>query len=140
MASASIQLANKNATTVGSGVLKRCPLAYVSLYILANLGSRISKSLQRIFLKLHGLTKFGTINRFMKMNFCLNEKHKKLQFCVTSSKGSIVNCASHSNLYFYWPAAKEAIRKMSKSCDKVIKNFVATVRRAERFLNFSSIC
>ena len=26
----------------------------------------------------------------MEMNFCLNEKHKKSHFCVTSSKRSIV--------------------------------------------------
>ena len=64
-------------------------LAYISLQILASLDSHTSENLQRIFLKLHGLTKFGTINRFMEMNFCFNEKHKKSQFCVTSSKRSI---------------------------------------------------
>ena len=42
---------------------------------IANLGSRISESLQRIFLKPHKLAKFGTINRFMEMNFCFNEKY-----------------------------------------------------------------
>ena len=31
----------------------------------------------------------GMINRFMGMNFCFNENHKKSQFCVTSSKRSI---------------------------------------------------
>ena len=56
-----------------------CPLAYIYLYqALANLGSHISESLQRNFLKRHRLTKFGTINRFMKKNFCFNEKHKKM--------------------------------------------------------------
>ena len=29
------------------------------------------------------------------------------------------NSASHSNLYFDWPVAKEAIRKLSKRCQKV---------------------
>ena len=42
-----------------------------------------------MFLKLHRLTKFGRINRFMEMNFCFNEKHKKSPFCVTSSKRAI---------------------------------------------------
>ena len=60
-------------------------------WILANLGSHISKSLQRNFLKLHRLTKFGTINRFIKMNFCFDEKHKKSQFCVTSSQ-CMIHC------------------------------------------------
>ena len=46
----------------------------------ANLGSHISENLQRIFLRLHRLTIFGTINRFMEMNYCLNENHKKSQF------------------------------------------------------------
>ena len=64
-----------------------CSLAYIST--LANLGSLISERLRRIFLKLDRLTKFGMINRFMEKNFCFNEKHKKLQFCVTSSKRSI---------------------------------------------------
>ena len=53
---------------------------------IANSGSHISESLQWIFLKLHRLTKFGTINRFMGMNFCFNVKHKKSQFCVISWK------------------------------------------------------
>ena len=67
-----------------------CPVAYIYLYkALANLGFHISESLQRNFLKRHRLTKFGTINRFMKKNFCFNEKHKKWQFCVTSSKRSV---------------------------------------------------
>ena len=52
------------------------------------MGSHVSESLQQIFLKLHSSTKFGTINRFMEMNFRLNEKHKKSQFCATSSKRS----------------------------------------------------
>ena len=30
------------------------------------------------------VTKFGTINRFLEKNFCVNEKHKKSQYCVTS--------------------------------------------------------
>ena len=51
--------------------------------------SHISKSLQQIFLKHHRLTKFGTINRFMEMNFSFKEKHKKSQFCMTSWKRSI---------------------------------------------------
>ena len=56
-----------------------CPLAYIYLYkVLANLGCHISEGLQRNFLKRHRLTKFGTINRFMKKNFCFNEKHKKM--------------------------------------------------------------
>ena len=50
--------------------------------------SYISETLQRIFLKLSRLTKFGTINRFMEMSFCFNEKHKKLQFYVTMWKRS----------------------------------------------------
>ena len=40
----------------------RLPLAYISLLILANVRSHISESLQRIFLKLYRLTKFGTID------------------------------------------------------------------------------
>ena len=41
----------------------------------------------------------------------------------------IVNSTSHRNLYFDWPVAQEAIRKLSKSCHKVvtcklIKNFI----------------
>ena len=57
--------------------------------MLANLGSHISESLQWIFLKFNRLAKFGTINRFMEKNFCFNEKHKKSQFCLTSSSRSI---------------------------------------------------
>ena len=49
-----------------------------------------AKSLQRIFLKPHRLTKFGTVNRFKEINFWFNEKHKKSQFCVTSLKRSIM--------------------------------------------------
>ena len=56
-----------------------------------NLGSPISESLRRIFPILPGLTKFGTINRFVDMNFWFNEKHNKSQFCVTSWKRSIQN-------------------------------------------------
>ena len=46
---------------------------------MANLGSHISECLQNIFLKLYGLTKFGTINRFLAMNFCFNEKHTEIE-------------------------------------------------------------
>ena len=69
-----------------------CPLCilFLCLQILANLGSHISMGFQRIFLILHTLTKFGTINQFTEMNFCFNEKHKKSQFCLTSSSWSII--------------------------------------------------
>ena len=33
-----------------------------------------------------------------------------------------VNSASLRNLYFDWPVAKEAIRKLSKRCQKVVTN------------------
>ena len=35
---------------------------------------------------------------------------------------TIVNSASHSNLYFDWSIAKEAIRKLSGTCQKVVTN------------------
>ena len=38
--------------------------------------ARISASLQRICLKLLRLTKLDTINRFMEINFCFNEKQE----------------------------------------------------------------
>ena len=66
----------------GGGGASGCPRSI-------HLGSHISDSLQRIFLKLHRSTKIGTINRVMEMNFCSNEGHKKSQFCVTSPKSSI---------------------------------------------------
>ena len=56
---------------------------------MAILGSRISESLQPINLKLHRLTKFGTTNWFMEMNFCFHEKQKISQFWITSWKRSI---------------------------------------------------
>ena len=46
--------------------------------VWASLDSHISESLQRFLLKLHGLTKFGTIHRFTKSNFCFNEEHKMI--------------------------------------------------------------
>ena len=58
-----------------ANIHKRQP--YISLYILANLGSHIYESLQRSFLKLHRLTKFSTINQFMEMNFCFNRKNTR---------------------------------------------------------------
>ena len=82
-------------------------LAYISLYV--NLGSHISESLQWIFLKFRRLAKFGTINRFMETTFCSNEKHKKSQFCVTSSERSIElssrrerNFKQTSRLHFHY--------------------------------------
>ena len=53
-----------------------------------NLGSHSFESLQWIFLKLLRLTKLGTINRFMEMNFCFQEKSRNRNF-VTSLKRAI---------------------------------------------------
>ena len=40
---------------------------------------------------------------------------------------AIVNPASHSNLYFDWPVSKEALRKLSQKCQKVVTNYSETL-------------
>ena len=65
------------------------------------------------FLKLHRLTKFGTINRFMETNFCFNENHKKSQFCVTSSKRFFVaEYNGKQSILFYSNRTHHTTKKM----------------------------
>ena len=52
--------------------------------------------------ELHRLTKFGAINRFMEMNFCFNEKHKKSQFFR-----DIVE-----KVHFYWKGGQPPFTKL----------------------------
>ena len=42
---------------------------------IGKFGRSYFRDLQRIVLKLHRLTKYSTINRFMETNFCFNENH-----------------------------------------------------------------
>ena len=59
----------------------------------------------------HRLTKFGTINQFMEMNFGFNEKHKKSKFCGRFSERSI-------HLKLLLPTAlKKDKRKCFNTCD-----------------------
>ena len=51
------------------------------------LSAHISESLQRIYLKRHRLAKFGTINRFMEMNFRLMKSTRNGNFAWHRRKG-----------------------------------------------------
>ena len=84
------------------------------------MGSHISESLQRIFLKRVRLTKFGTINRFMKKNFCFNEKHK--------SKGSVSQLMDDLDLII------EQVEVMVNSIQKGVENVLRKQCRLKTLL------
>ena len=57
---------------------KRLPPGIHFFVNIGKFGPSYFREFQWVFMKLHWLTKFGMINRFMHMNFCFDVKHEEI--------------------------------------------------------------
>ena len=65
---------------------KRLPPGIHFFVNIGKFGPSYFREFQRIFMKLHRLTKLGMIHRFMHMNFCFEVKHEEIASLRDSGK------------------------------------------------------